>query len=279
MGDEEKVGAALSLMRRLPPAKTEFNLSGLINLMPELTDELLQRVDQPLQVATDPASGRRYLMCDYNRDGDSYRSPWSNQYDPPLEDGFLPSDELRVIESEANEVFDGYRQLYFEGGVSSVYAWDLDGEGFACCFLIKKEVIDGSRSVSKGSWDSIHVMEVQTEGGSATYKLTSTVMLSMIVENSEAGKVDLSGSLTRQTEKRAPVSAVNTHIVNMGKMVEAMETDIRSSLDQLYIQKTREVLNGIRKSYAAGGGGPSQSFVNSLNAAVLGHGAKRKTDG
>ena len=36
-----------------------------------------------------------------------------------------------------NEVFDSYRELYFEGGVSSVYLWDLS-EGFAGCFLIKK---------------------------------------------------------------------------------------------------------------------------------------------
>ena len=71
MGDQIK--AALSLMRRLPPAKTEFNLSGLLNLMPEMTDELLQRVDQPLQIATDPKDGRKYLLCDYNRDGDSFR--------------------------------------------------------------------------------------------------------------------------------------------------------------------------------------------------------------
>jgi capping protein beta len=265
-------------MRRLPPSKTEFNLSGLINLMPDLTDELLQRVDQPLQVATDPVSGRRYLMCDYNRDGDSYRSPWSNQYDPPIEDAFMPPDELRAVEAEANEVFDAYRQLYFEGGVSSVYMWDLDGSAFAACFLIKKDVGEGGRSVSKGCWDSIHVMEVQPEGGSATYKLTSTVMLAMSVQRSDAGSVDLSGSLTRQSERRSPVSAVNTHVVNMGKMIEAMETDLRSSLDQLYVQKTREVLSGIRKSYAAGGAGPSQSFVNSLNAAVLSHGAGRRVD-
>jgi capping protein beta len=38
---------------------------------------------------------------------------------------------------EANELFDAYRELYFEGGLSSVYLWDLDG-GFAGCFLIKK---------------------------------------------------------------------------------------------------------------------------------------------
>jgi len=37
------------------------------------------------------------------------RSPWSNKYDPPLEDGTVPSEEMRNLEIEANEVFSVYR--------------------------------------------------------------------------------------------------------------------------------------------------------------------------
>ena len=60
----------------------------------------------------------------------SVRSPWSNAYDPPLEDGAMPSERLRKLEVDANTAFDQYREMYFEGGVSSVYLWDLD-HGFA----------------------------------------------------------------------------------------------------------------------------------------------------
>ena len=60
----------------------------------------------------------------------SARSPWSNAYDPPLEDGAMPSERLRKLEVDANTAFDQYREMYFEGGVSSVYLWDLD-HGFA----------------------------------------------------------------------------------------------------------------------------------------------------
>ena len=38
-----------------------------------------------------------------------------------------------------------YRELYFEGGVSSVYLWDLDA-GFAGVILIKKAG-DGSKKI------------------------------------------------------------------------------------------------------------------------------------
>ena len=59
-----------------------------------------------------------------------HRSPWSNSYEPPLDDGAMPSERLRKLEIDANAAFDQYREMYFEGGVSSVYLWDLD-HGFA----------------------------------------------------------------------------------------------------------------------------------------------------
>lgn len=98
-------------------------------------------------------SGRDYLLCDYNRDGDSYRSPWSNLFDPPLDEagpggvgadgnegageGAVPGERVRKMEIKANEAFDIYRELYYEGGVSSVYLWNLD-DGFAGVVLLKK---------------------------------------------------------------------------------------------------------------------------------------------
>jgi len=140
----DELDCALDLMRRMPPSSIEDNLAGLIDLVPDLTEQLLSMVDQPLKVAHDSTAKRDYLLCDYNRDGDSYRSPWSNKYDPHLPDGAVPSKRLRDIEVQANDVFDIYRDLYFEGGVSSVYCWDLE-DGFAAVILIKKN----SRSIKK----------------------------------------------------------------------------------------------------------------------------------
>ncbi len=112
-------------------------------------------MDQPLTVKQCKQTGREYLLCDYNRDGDSHRSPWSNQFDPPLDEagaggvseggggndgageGAVPSERVRKMEVRANEAFDIYRELYYEGGVSSVYFWNLD-DGFAGVVLLKK---------------------------------------------------------------------------------------------------------------------------------------------
>lgn len=71
MGDV--VDSMLDLMRRLPPTRTEENVSALIKICPDYADDLLGSVDQPLKVKMDPATGREYLACDYNRDSESYR--------------------------------------------------------------------------------------------------------------------------------------------------------------------------------------------------------------
>jgi F-actin capping protein beta subunit len=44
---------------------------------------------------------------------------------------------VRKLEVAVNEAFDVYRELYYEGGVGSVYLWDLD-DGFAGVVLLKK---------------------------------------------------------------------------------------------------------------------------------------------
>jgi hypothetical protein len=40
-----------------------------------------------------------------------FRSPWTNAYDPPLEDGVVPSDRLRKLEIEVNAAFEAYRDM------------------------------------------------------------------------------------------------------------------------------------------------------------------------
>ena len=214
---DKQLDCALDLMRRLPPQRVDRHLSQLIDLQPELCVELLQTVDVPLKIAHDKLHKRDYLICDYNRDGDCYRSCWSGRYDPPLEDGAQPSEHLRQLEIALNDAFDEYRNQYFEGGVSSVYLWDMD-DGFAGVILIKKssdaspsanatkngEKGDNNNASLRGCWDSIHVIEVteRPQMKTASYKLTSTVMLWLQTNSSKLGILNLGGSLTRVTEKR-----------------------------------------------------------------------------
>ncbi|GJV25590.1 probable F-actin-capping protein subunit beta [Tanacetum coccineum] len=203
-----------------------------------------------LCVLCDDDSGKEFILCEYNRDADSYRSPWSNKFHPHLEDGMYPSEELRKLEVEANEVFTIYRDQYYEGGISSVYLWEEDdNEGFVACFLIKK---DGSKYahgrrgyLHEGGWEAIHVIQVgPDEEGMAHYCLTSTIMLSLTTDSDTSGTFNLSGSIRRQM--KADLSVEDGHLCNMGKMIEELEGKLRNQLDQVYFGKTKEMVCTLR---------------------------------
>jgi len=115
-----------------------------------------------------------------------------------LYSGNLPSDRFGQLEIETNQVFEQYHEMYFEGGVSSVYFCDLEN-GFASLILIKNPG-DGSRKRIKGCLVSIHTVEVQEKqsGHSAYYKLKLIVMLWLQTHKTMSGMMNLGGTLTRQ---------------------------------------------------------------------------------
>ena len=82
--------------------------------------------------------------------------------------------------------------------------------------------------------------------------------------------------MSSQHELTANLNEVKTHIANIGRMIEDMETDMRSNLNELYILKTREVVNSLRTTNT----GPHQdaTHIANLNAAVMGHGKNRVID-
>lgn len=247
---EEAYDAALDLLRRLDPKNITKNLQNIIRLNPDLAEDLLSSVDIPLDVARDEENGKKYLTCDYNRDLDSYRSPWSNKYYPKLDDedeSPFPSDKLRQLEIYANDSFDVYRDLYYEGGVSSVYFWDQPDEdssgndsNFAGVVLLKKNTDD-----NQGMWDSIHVLEVLVGSSKAVYKVTSTIILDLS-KLDQKDTVSLSGNLIRQTEKELQITDEHSHIINIGTLIEDIESKLRNLLQEVYFGKTRDIVGDIR---------------------------------
>ena len=58
--ESQKLDYALDLMRRLPPQQIEKNLTNLIDLVPNLCEDLLSAIDQPLKVSRDKQVGKDY---------------------------------------------------------------------------------------------------------------------------------------------------------------------------------------------------------------------------
>ncbi|KAF2835470.1 F-actin capping protein [Patellaria atrata CBS 101060] len=268
MASADPFDSALDLLRRLNPKDTAANVQRLCSLAPSLTEDLLESVDVPLTIKRDTKTGRDFLCCDYNRDGDSWRSPWSNEFFPAIDDGegVVPSERVRKMEVKAGEAFDVYRELYFEGGISSVYFWDVD-DGFAGCVLLKKSASPSSKSAA--SWDSIHVFEALDRARTARYKLTSTVILNLGTDAENLGNMDLSGNMVRQVEQDLPVENDGSHVTNIGKMVEDMEGKMRNLLQEVYFGKAKDVVGDLRSiaslSEAKRDKATHQEMINSMS--------------
>lgn len=195
---ERRLNSAINLSRWLPPEIAGEYLDDLICLCPDLADRLITSIDKPLMTAYDSNAGREYLLSEFNRDADSYRSCWSNLYVPPIENGLLPSAGLRSLEIHTNKAFEAYKNLYFGGGISSVYFWDTETplaganfhkpnvkkassradsidllpDTFCVAVLMKKIMRNLSEEFdAEACWDSIHVVTVKPCNSTVTTKL------------------------------------------------------------------------------------------------------------
>lgn len=260
MSADEKYDAACDLISRLDPTKVKNHLQNIISLDPELAEGLLSTIDVPLTVKRDSkANSKEFLCCDYNRDLDSHRSPWSNQYFPELSDEDVsespfPSEPLRALEQICNDSFELYRDLYYEGGVSSTYLWDVDDTNdFSGVVLFKKA------ETAEAQWDSIHVIAVKhnDDGNNVDYEVTTTVILQL--ENlSEEHRLLLSGNLTRETVKTMNLKYTSTveqiaqsHASNIGSIIEDIESKLRSLLEVVYFEKTMDIYHVLRDNNTA----------------------------
>lgn len=167
MSSEDSLDHLLNIYQKLPPTKNY--LGDLIEIKPELADDLLSSVDQPLQVFK---GDRPFLLSDYNRDGNLFRSPYDNKFysletKKPESDGPV-NEKLNALEKELNNVFETYTSLYYGTAISSVYVYQVEDQ-INCAILFKN-------AIENAQWDAIHIVEF-TQGSSnqVEYNLTSTI--------------------------------------------------------------------------------------------------------
>ena len=105
-----------------------------------------------------------FINSEFNHDGDSYRSPWSNEYFPTSEGHKLLPNELRELEVQLNTLMKLYTKLYYAPtAVSSVFIWeqgDSISSGFNCAVLFKN-VIEKSKGIVNSTLDSINIINVK----------------------------------------------------------------------------------------------------------------------
>jgi capping protein beta len=204
MDNKNKLHDCVSILKKLPVSKFDDTINALSNLIydeDDLLNEFLQKCDNRIEIQK---GEDEFIKSEYNRDGDSYRSPNTNKYYPPTDDAIYPSAEYREFELKLNKMFNLYtKQYYSPTTISSAYVWGLGeeiSEGFAVAVLIKNK-LDVENNIDNATWDSINVLNVTFSGDnekSVIYKLTSSINLTMHFRHNVCGNVNLSGTLCRQ---------------------------------------------------------------------------------
>ena len=261
----------IQLNQLMPIIDIDKNIDAISSVIYEnddLLNEFLQKVDNRTKVCKDDVKGE-FIMCEQNRDGDSYRSPYSNTYFPPTDDAKYPSAPLRDLEEKLNKMFKLYIKHYYSiSTLCSVYCWELGdtlADGYGVAVLIKNSLTQ-QKKVNSGSWDSSNLITVtfENEGSKkkAKYNLISTVNLAMSFEGKAVGKVCLSGTIARSSHYSKTVDDYTddeAHITNIGVLVEDMENSIRNTLDTVYLMKSKQIIDTARFNPTEGKPGIAQA--------------------
>jgi len=299
MDHDTQIRLALKILRRMPPQDLENDLVRMSCLIDQdLEDELYQRVDLPLKVQKD-SSGKEFVLCEYNRDGDSFRSPWTNEYVPPHEDedGLKPAADLRKLEIAFNAIFDVYRRQYFQTGVSTVILWTNQdannkqksmNEEFHAAFLVQKDVSDmGKKSEDsdemwdvKGSWSSTHLVACTKtkERNQFQYKITSVVTIDLaFAGDDQLGATHVCGCVEATNQQKPAVKSVDdndinaSHVSNIGPLVEEYETKLTNKVKNQYFARMNRVHTELRAV------NPQAKQVQSKQAQLMMAAAKKKS--
>ena len=181
------------------------------------------------------------------------------------------------MEILGNEIFQSYRALYYgrdkTSTISSVYFWNNNDNVssintiFASGAFIIYKKIDENEYVhgnDNSYWSSMHIVDIgmpESKKGSkelvVEYKLSTSIYLCLEpkveLSTTSDSSTNLSGILHRDSTNSCPFDnncsdedMTQTHIINIGKMIEDMEIDLRMKIDQLYMQKLNEIMEAIK---------------------------------
>jgi capping protein beta len=239
--------AARNLVRHCDPKNVEDRVFETIKLNRDVMDDVLAQVDTPLKVGTD-SSGNQYILCDYNRDGDSYRSPFTNAFLPAIPKPQQLPDALREIEVMGNRGFASYLRQYFDSGVLSVYCWECDEDSFGVGVFIKKDITGpaGGPEQLTGTISCADVCEVKLINRKQriyNYGLVSSAIVSITWKCRLGTPVTLAGSVIDGTMAEGGARGALDHLVTLGGIIEASCDRFVGKIRGIYVSRMREILS------------------------------------
>lgn len=219
---------------------------------PNLKKFLLSRLDSRLQILTDDSTGKLFIASDFNRIGQSFRSPWSNQYLPNPEEAdelYFPPDDLRRVEMTLNELLLSYCNLYFDNAVGSAFLSESpeSEKMFYGVFQIKKDFHDCNES---HAWESSHSFKVSTKSDDDNLHVECVMTSSVLVVfdfTDEHLPANLNGSTMKSSSRSFSVlnsersSFEEVLVRNLGELMEENENTLRGTIDKVCIPRCTEL--------------------------------------
>ena len=255
-----KLSSCLNLSLLLPISKLEKNINAISSLVyneDDILDSFLQKVDQPLIINLQKGG---FICCEYNRDGDSYRIPGTNEYLPNINDGTQLKENFLELEIKLNKIFKTYTNFYYShNAICSVYVYPIDennDDEFVVSVLISN-LIEGE-NFSKGKWESSNLctINIDKENKEISYNLITSVVVYLngniktgINKNNNNSNFNLGGSLMKNMKKTVKYKDNfddQFHIANIGSLIEDLETKICNEIEVIYFQKTIQIIDTAR---------------------------------
>jgi hypothetical protein len=121
---KEKIELTKSL-QNLTYLSEPLNHEVMGNLKKIAEENELDRYEQIYGVEEDKETNSLFLKTDFNKSKKigsvCYRSPYSNKYYPPTEEGNYPSPIIRNIEEKGSLLFNEYAKLYYGECISNFF--------------------------------------------------------------------------------------------------------------------------------------------------------------
>ncbi|CDO63054.1 f-actin capping protein beta subunit, putative [Plasmodium reichenowi] len=247
--NKDKMEAALNICNTLPGHVFDDTIKMLSRIDQSITNNILINKEGSIKIKYDKEENKYYLGNMFNKEKDSYRSPYTNIYFPEhYINSYVPPEHLRTLEILYNNIFDRYRKAYYMNGLSSVYLWPNPIEdGFVACFLIKKEeIFDKETNIE---WEATHLIQVNIRNLNVYYQISCTINFEIKKYNDN---LLLSGNINKALENSKKVTDLYLikdqyfHMENMGYLIECMENSLRKSIEYIYILKIQDMLNSIK---------------------------------
>jgi capping protein beta len=201
-----------------------------------------------------------FIESEYNKDENSYRSPWSNTYFPQKDSNKLLTKELRALEEKINMLIKLYLKIYYSpDAISSAYISFTDesiSSGFNCCVIISSKInnsqnLDPISFLESTNIINVKFMKERSKGQNkelikAIYKINTIFLYKIKIKNSE---IEFNGTECCDCNKTTYIKdyfETKSHLEQIGKSIEENEGKLRLKLDKIYLEKNYFICNEIR---------------------------------